>query len=54
MMGFKDWSISEDAKTTKVLDPDEVKLNGDSEACRSAFRSDVDHDSEMKPISIPI
>ncbi len=28
--------------------------NGDSEACRSAFRSDVDHDSEMKPISIPI
>ena len=27
---------------------------GDSEACRSAFRSDVDHDSEMKSISIPI
>jgi len=26
MMGFKDWSIAEDAKTTKVLDPDEVKL----------------------------
>ena len=31
-----------------------VDVRGDSEACRSAFRSDVDHDSEMKPISIPI
>jgi tricorn protease len=26
---------------------------GDSEACRSAFRTDVDHDSEVMPISIP-
>jgi len=24
-----------------------------SEACRSAFRSDVDHHSEVMPISIP-
>jgi putative serine protease PepD len=26
---------------------------GDSEACRSAFRTDVDHDSEVMPIGIP-
>jgi len=26
---------------------------GDSEACRSAFRTDVDHDSEVMPISVP-
>jgi imidazolonepropionase-like amidohydrolase len=25
----------------------------DSEACRSAFRTDVDHDSEVMPISVP-
>src|ERR1035437_9125551 len=25
----------------------------DSEGCRSAFRTDVDHDSEVMPISIP-
>ena len=28
--------------------------SADSEACRSAFQSDVDHDSEVMPISIPI
>jgi hypothetical protein len=27
--------------------------DGDSEACRSAFRTDVDHDSEVMPISVP-
>jgi RecB family endonuclease NucS len=27
--------------------------SGDSEASRSAFRTDVDHDSEVMPISIP-
>jgi len=26
---------------------------GDSEACRSAFRTDVDHDSEVMTISVP-
>ena len=25
----------------------------DSEGCRSAFRTDVDHDSEVMPISVP-
>jgi hypothetical protein len=28
-------------------------LIGDSEACRSAFRTDVDHDSEVMAISVP-
>jgi DNA invertase Pin-like site-specific DNA recombinase len=36
-------------KATLVI----AKLDGDSEACRSAFRTDVDHDSEVMPISIP-
>jgi SAM-dependent methyltransferase len=30
------------------------KRRADSEACRSAFQSDVDHDSEVMPISVPI
>ena len=30
-----------------------LSQRGDSEACRSAFRTDVDHDSEVMPISIP-
>jgi hypothetical protein len=34
MMGFKEWAIVEDAKTTKVLDPDEEKLK--------AMESEVD------------
>ena len=25
----------------------------DSERCRSAFRTDVDHDSEVMPITVP-
>jgi hypothetical protein len=25
----------------------------DSEGCRSAFRTDADHDSEVMPISVP-
>ncbi len=28
-------------------------LNADSEGWRSAFRTDVDHDSEVMPISVP-
>jgi hypothetical protein len=28
-------------------------LIADSEGCRSAFRTDVDHDSEVMPISVP-
>ena len=27
--------------------------HADSEGCRSAFRTDVDHDSEVMPISVP-
>jgi hypothetical protein len=27
--------------------------DADSEGCRSAFRTDVDHDSEVMPISVP-
>jgi hypothetical protein len=30
-----------------------AQATGDSEASRSAFRTDVDHDSEVMPISIP-
>jgi hypothetical protein len=29
------------------------RLRADSEGCRSAFRTDVDHDSEVMPISVP-
>ena len=38
-----------------LLTPDNcvVALIAYSEACRSAFRSDVDHHSEVMPISIP-
>ena len=28
-------------------------LLADSERCRSAFRTDVDHDSEVMPITVP-
>ncbi|MGA3018853.1 MAG: hypothetical protein ABSF62_17165 [Bryobacteraceae bacterium] len=28
-------------------------ISADSEGCRSAFRTDVDHDSEVMPISVP-
>ncbi len=28
-------------------------VTADSEGCRSAFRTDVDHDSEVMPISVP-
>jgi hypothetical protein len=28
--------------------------SADSDGCRSAFRTDVDHHSEVMPISIPI
>jgi hypothetical protein len=31
----------------------DLARDGDSEACRSAFRTDVDHDSEVMPIGIP-
>ena len=31
----------------------DVVLNADSERCRSAFRTDVDHDSEVMPITVP-
>ena len=30
-----------------------VVVGADSEGCRSAFRTDVDHDSEVMPISVP-
>jgi hypothetical protein len=30
-----------------------VAEDADSEGCRSAFRTDVDHDSEVMPISVP-
>ena len=30
-----------------------LTADGDSEACRSAFRTDVDHDSEVMAISVP-
>jgi hypothetical protein len=30
-----------------------LKVTADSEGWRSAFRSDVDHDSEVMPISVP-
>ncbi len=35
----------------EILDIDSVFA--DSEGCRSAFRTDVDHDSEVMPISVP-
>ena len=31
----------------------EYNQHADSEGCRSAFRTDVDHDSEVMPISVP-
>ena len=31
----------------------DASVNGDSEASRSAFRDEIDHDSEVKPISVP-
>ena len=31
----------------------QVGLCADSERCRSAFRTDVDHDSEVMPITVP-
>jgi hypothetical protein len=39
-----------------VLDSPPERLadvSADSEGCRSAFRTDVDHDSEVMPISVP-
>ena len=42
-----------------VLDMDSTEIpvygqqDADSEGCRSAFRTDVDHDSEVMPISVP-
>jgi hypothetical protein len=36
-----------------VLPPLKVGSTADSEGWRSAFRTDVDHDSEVMPISIP-
>jgi hypothetical protein len=32
---------------------DAARWSADSERWRSAFRSDVDHDSEVMPISVP-
>jgi hypothetical protein len=39
--------------TLQFLRKGEVSLLADSGGWRSAFRSDVDHDSEVMPISIP-
>jgi transposase-like protein len=38
----------------RVKTSENVKaLAADSEGCRSPFRTDVDHDSEVMPISVP-
>jgi DNA replication protein DnaC len=37
----------------KTLDNFDFTFNADSEGCRSAFRTDVDHCSEVMPISVP-
>jgi len=33
--------------------PADERTSADSEGCRSAFRTDVDHHSEVMPISVP-
>jgi hypothetical protein len=45
--------LAESAEEEGLTPEIETALTGDSEACRSAFRTDVDHDSEVMPISIP-
>ena len=42
--------MSAEQYALQVLERD---LAADSEPCRSPFRTDVDHDSEVMPISIP-
>ena len=37
----------------KSLDSKVLLERADSERCRSAFRTDVDHDSEVMPITVP-
>jgi hypothetical protein len=40
-------------KQISELEKDDLARRAYSEACRSAFRSDVDQRSELMPISIP-
>ena len=50
--GFSsDENVSEPLKTR--LERNDLRIAADSEGWRSAFRTDVDHDSEVMPISVP-
>jgi hypothetical protein len=44
------WKAFQGTERRTVCDP---ALIADSEGWRSAFRTDVDHDSEVMPISVP-
>ena len=43
----------QDGSDCKTLKSKLSAICADSERCRSAFRTDVDHDSEVMPISVP-
>jgi hypothetical protein len=49
--GVKVTSTGEQANSTPI---NSSYTAADSDRCRSAFQSDVDHDSEVMPISVPI
>jgi hypothetical protein len=56
---FEEGSVSKLAIERYVEDEDSKRIYpeshfADSDRCRSAFRTDVDHDSEVMPIIVPI
>jgi hypothetical protein len=46
-------SDSMPVRAYKLIPVSLCELPADSGTCRSAFRTDVDHDSEVMPISVP-
>jgi hypothetical protein len=58
--GSRAWSLfaclgpsTPQGRAALALACDALLPSADSEGCRSAFRTDVDHDSEVMPISVP-